>query len=90
MKKIMTTRYNMTNDCGDSADRLIIYAVESDEEYFQLCDQIEQEGTDSVIHDLGYFSDDSCEPIPGMKYYNYSGNLIGTFFVVNETAQMDI
>lgn len=90
MKYNSSTLYNWLSDDSCSKTQLHIYAVESEEEYLELSDMLDEDKTDEILESLGYHSDKiPIECVAGSEFTVYTCELMGNFLVVEETVTVD-
>lgn len=90
MKYNSSTLYNWLSDDSCSKTQLHIYAVESEEEYFELSAMLDEGKGDKILKRLNYHSDKvPIECVAGRELTFYACKLIGDFLVVEETVIVD-
>ena len=86
MKHVHTTEYNSAT-CGDSAERLHLYTLDSDEEYWEL-DAIEDPNELAQQADERFINEYAV--IPGAIYHRYRAKLTDEFLIVVERIAYNI
>ena len=91
MKYITSTLYNWLSDTADFKSQLHIYAIQSEEEYFNLSTMLDNNEEQEILEYLHYESDViPVEAIQGKKYTTYHCKLMGDFLVVEENIFIDV
>lgn len=89
MRKIHETDFNSPEPSGESASRLIIYAFDNEDEFWEISELIDKYKRDeleemfNVEGDYGYV-------MPGARFTRYSFAILGDFVIVTEMVSYNV
>lgn len=83
MKKIYESPLN---GCNESAERIHVYALESDDELWE----IEEMSHEDRCNYFDVFDETGCHVLPGAVYHTYEFNITKNHIIVTETVAFNV
>ena len=85
MKKIFESDLHNYDDY-ESAERVIVYQIESDDEYWDFSNMSHKERCEH----FGVFDEGGYDVAPGARYYTYSFDYTTRYVIMYETAALNV
>ena len=83
MKKIFESELNCSGNC-QSAEKVYVYALESDDEFWELYDMDHEERCDC----FGVYEEHDVSP--GALFHRYDFDLYGNYIIMVETIALNV
>lgn len=89
MRKIHETGPNMVYPYGESATRLIVYALDTEDEFWEVSDLLEN-GKHNELEDMFDVQGEYNFIPAGERFVRYSFEILGDFVVITETIAYNV